>query len=217
MATFNPDSVDGHVADTGNDLTFTNLRDEAGSLEDDTSAEVRVAEIGASTTSAQYANLYRGFMLFTTSGLGAGAEIVSANIQIYVSAVTNGLAGEASANSTIILVDGTPASDTELANSDFANAKFGTTVLGESVTQENLNTSAYNTITLNLDGIAAIDPEGITKLGTMSRWDLDDTVTGLTWGSNELQSIRRQTTAGENPPILTVNLPGGNNSYSYIM
>lgn len=200
-------TVDGVVYTNGGaDDTFSNLRTAAGTVANDTTANSLFAYIGASTTSNQYSLLGRSIFLFDTSSIGAGATISSATWSGYGTSTQDNLNGASSANSVLVLVASTPASNTALAAADYG--QLGTTDFGRSVTQENWSTVAYNDTTINASGIAAINKTGVTKFGIRYGWDFDNTTTGLTWASSGIQKVYgyfADQTGTANDPKLVVN------------
>lgn len=115
----------------------------------------------------------RGFFLFDTSSLGAGATISSA----VISFAGTGTAETNDFTDTFHIVSSSPASNTTLDNADFdqvGSTSFGSMNVGDWA--QSLNT--YNNITLNASGIAAINKTGITKFATRTGLDLNNTTPG---------------------------------------
>ena len=210
-STFKPDAdpetntFDGIVFRAGVDVSLSTLIAGNGTGISDASAAERTAGIRASTTSGQYQNIVRGLFLFNTAtlpdtdGIDAGTKI-----GFYGHAsTTNGLSGQASANSVNVLVESTTTSDTGATASDYQ--AIGSVDFGRSAQQDSWNTGSYNDITMNASGRANISKTAISYFGTRYGWDFDDTTTGLTWASNATQATYAEHAEnGSNEPLLTV-------------
>lgn len=192
-STFYPDanpetsSVDGQVFRNAVDESLATIRAGAGVGFDDNVDSLQAPMLQASTTSGQYQSLIRAVFLFDTSTLPDTDTISSATLSVYVTATTDTLSGSASANSVMVAVASTPASNTALAASDYGNV--GSVDFGRSAQQDALSTNAYNAITLNASGIANISKTGVSGFALRYGWDFDNTTTGLTWASNASQRI----------------------------
>lgn len=158
-------SVDGYVGRFGVDESFATIVAGVGTggLGDaDASAFVYLR---GSSTSNQFDQLRRAFLLFDTSSLGAGATISAATLSLWGVAKDNALGA-----SDLAVVATNPASNTSLTDSDFQTA--GSTSFG-SVTYAGFDgtNSTYTDITINATGRAAIEKTGITKYGARLEWD----------------------------------------------
>lgn len=205
-------TVDGRVTRNGVDQAFGTIRAGAGVEADDSTGEMNVAKIVASSTSNQYADVTRSIFLFDTSSLPDDAVISAATFSFWKTAANDTLTAGASANSTLELVAATPASNTALVAADFA--QVGSTSFGSSAVHNSLNNGAYNDITLNATGIAAISKTGITKFAIRYKWDLDNTTTGITWGSGgEIRTVisyaETADTTQDPKLVITYDLPVG--------
>lgn len=198
-------TVDGHVNDTGNDLTFSNLRLEPGSGFADSGTGNIVNIIGASATTDQYANLYRAILLYDTSSIPDTNNLDSATHSHHITSRVDTLSGAASANSAQVLVSSAPASDTALAAGDFDSV--GSTEFGRSAKQADLTDGAYSDITLNASGLNNISKTGVSKFALRYGFDFDNTTTGITWSANQTQEIlakAAETTGTTQDPKLVV-------------
>lgn len=164
-------TFDGRVVRGSVDQTLTNIRSGAGNGSSDTDATYQAPRLVASTTTNQFAALYRAIWLFDTSAIPADATINSATLRLYCTAKTTGLG-----TPELDIVGSNPASNTAVANADYGNVN--TTVHG-SIAGASVSTSAYNDITL---ATTAITKAGITKLGGRLNWDTDNSFTG-SWSS----------------------------------
>jgi hypothetical protein len=215
--TFNPDadpetsSVDGVVARSSVDQTYSALRTGAGNNHDDTTTgSLNMAVIEASTTTNQFKSIWRGIFVFDTSGLGNIGSITSATFKVYVEGKADQLGG----SHEVALVDTTPASDTDLVDADYG--QVGTTKQATNLTVSSITTSAYNTWTLDATGRASINPTGKTKFAL--RIERDRANSEPPWGSLELTRIFGQYAGGANPPELSVTyLDAVEGAYSYFM
>lgn len=149
--------------------------------------------------SDDYAHMRRGVTLFDTSSL-SGATVDSANwAQWMVSALTFFTDPQ-----YLHLCSTAPASNTALANSDFDIANWGSVSFGISLEYGSITTGAYEVIALNASGLAAIDTEGITKIGQRGSDDFTNTAgTGL-GGSQQLGVHYADQTGTANDPYLEV-------------
>jgi len=222
-ATYYPDAdaesttVDGQVWVSGENSTFSTLRSTAGSAARDNATEEAVY-IAASSTTDQYSMLTRAPTLFDISGLAAGASISAATYSFWFWEEGNGLSGDNSVNSKVVLDDCSPASNTALQSSDFNIANWGGNDYGRSVQQDALTVSQYEDITINASGITFIETaqsgDGIVKFGMRYGWDFDNTTTGLTWASSAYQGIYFAMadyagTTRDPKLVLTYTLPSG--------
>lgn len=163
----------------------------------------------------EYNRNYRAFTLFDTSAIVDTDVIDSAIYSLYIlNDFRNFLSGEDSANSTFVVVETSPASNTALVDADYQqHVQQHGVVMGESQIQANISASGYEDVTLNSAGRDFISKTGITKLGTASRWDLDDTATGLTWVINALQfylaSFADETGTTQDPKLVVTSSAAG--------
>ena len=204
-------TVDGQADRSGVDEALGTIRGGAGVAANDTNVTDAITRLVCSGTVNQYARLLRSIFLFNTVNLGDGSTIDSATFSLFGDSKSNAQSGESSANSTQELVASTPASNTALVAADFA--QLGSTSFGSSVTQANWSNVAYNDITINATGLSNISKTGVTKFGIRSKWDLDNTVTGLTWGIDAAQGISGifadTTGTSTDPKLAVVYTPAG--------
>ena len=205
-STFYP-SLDGRTYRHAVDETFATLLVGAGTGATYADTTSPAGEIGSSTTTNQFNQLVRAMFLFDTSAIPDTDGIDSAVLSLYCSSKSNLLSGEGSANSAIVLMASTPASNSELVAAD--HTQYGTTEFGRTGIQSGISTAAYTDITLNVSGEADISKTGISKFGTKYGWDFDATSTGLTWASNVLQNIKiynsEQTGTDKDPKLVVVH------------
>lgn len=109
----------------------------------------------------------RVYILFDSSSLGSAAVVNSGTLSLFggTKKDTN------SDDPTFNIYAGTPASNTDIAATDFAIANFGSTAFSTAITHDNWSVTSYNDFTLNTNGLAAIDTNGISKFSR--RWDGD--------------------------------------------
>lgn len=206
-------TVDGTVYRDGVDQTMGNIRAGAGTGFLDNATDDQFVYMKGSVTAGQFQKLLRAIFLFDTSALTTDATISATTFSLVVDGTTDGMIGSTSANSVMVLVASTPASNTGLANGDYGN--LGTTDFGRSATQTNLvaDGATYNDISANASGIAAVSKTSITKFGIKYGWDFDNTTTGLTAILND--NVQRvfgefsdQTGTGRDPKlVVTYTLP----------
>jgi len=169
-------TVDGGVERDGDNAVFSTVRGAVGTGSSPTATAGHIANAKSSATTNQFAGIARGIMLFNTSGLGV-VEISSATISLQFVALSNAL-GEPSLD----IVASSPASNGNLVSADYS--QLGNTVYGD-LPYSSASTGAYNDITLNSSGESAISTSGITKFGTRTGWDTDNSFGG-TWVANSL-------------------------------
>lgn len=149
----------------------------------------------------------RLFLPFDTSSIPAGATIISATLNVYVTAIQdNSLDGYDYIN----VVQTTQGDSTLLATKDYNEAGATTTpTLGAtSINLGSLTTSAYNTFTLNATGLTWIKTSGqtsscgtttgVTCLGIREGHDIDNK------DVSQLNIASITTSEGTNKPYLTV-------------
>ena len=207
--TFYPDydpettTVDGGVATQGGAAgTFASVRAKAGTLAQPSSGENTAVQILATGSSNQYNEMFRGYTLFDTSGIGSGQVVTTATLSLWVADKgANGM------GQSITIVQGVPASNTDLVAADYATANF-------TMTQQNttdlawasITLSAYNDFVLNATGRGNINTTGITKFGIVSDLDRDNGTPTWSSGANAYFNIRWADQAGfTNDPKLMVD------------
>lgn len=172
-ATYYPDadpetsSVDGYAGDSGNNLTFANLKLEAGTLSSSAGATIYSSRIKSSTTTNQWAEMWRVIFLFDISAI-AGATISDVVFSLYGTAKWD----NNNATPSVNVYSSNPASNTTIAAGDFVYTRFGTTPYCDTaITYANwiIADPFWNDFIFNAAGItfaqAAADGDGILKLG----------------------------------------------------
>lgn len=197
--------VDGRAIRGSVDETFTTIRNGAGNSSADGNAIENYGSLTATTTSNQYSFMFRCIFCFDTSSIGGGATINSATLSLFGTDKSNGLGSP-----TLDIVSSTPASTSTLASSDYGN--LGTTVFSD-IAYASFSTSAYNDFSLNASGLSNISKTSISKFGTRTGWDTDNSFGG-SWSSGavtKLTGYMADQTGTSNDPKLTVTytLPGG--------
>jgi len=156
-------SVDGTVfAYEVGGVDWATLVAHAGNGYSDESSTNNVCRIRERSTSAnKWREIQRGIILFDTSSIPSNFTIEGAVLSLYGSSKSDGLSISIDVN----IYSSNPASDTGLENGDFA--RLGSIPFCDTpITYNNWVLEGYNNFTLNAAGIAAIDKEAITKLGT---------------------------------------------------
>jgi hypothetical protein len=177
--------IDGVVSQSGTNVTFATLRAGAGNGHlDDAYGEMDAALLGADTTTDRFDRLVRGIFGFNTSVIGS-ETIVSAVFSLVPTTLQQTGIGD----TDVDIVTASPASEANFVNSDFAIANFGSTRLATGKSISTLVNDTRAEWTLNASGLAAINTSGNTMLGTLLKWDLDDSFTG-TWVSNGTTKMR---------------------------
>lgn len=170
-------TIDGQVERSGVDETWSAIRNGAGNAVNTGSVAILAAGVGCSTTTDQFASLFRGIFTFDTSALAGGT----------VTAVTLSLVGHTKAfflsgSPSLHVAGATPASNNNLVAADYSQVQrvsFG------SIAYADFNTdgTTYNDIVLNASGLAQINTAGITRFSTQLDSDIND---APTWASGGL-------------------------------
>lgn len=155
--------------------------------------------------------LYRSFVLFDSSILGAGALISAATFSGYCTTKVDDDLSLGSSKS-IRLVQTTPASNTAITTDDFEQT--GTTAGATDKTVASFSTAAYNDFALNATGISWISPIGITKLGMRHTADIDNTTPNAPGAADDysLMYISSADVADttQDPKLFITYTPGAN-------
>jgi len=199
-------SCDGPIWRNGVDESFATIRAGAGVGVGTGGSEDQVAYLAASSTSNQFAQLWRGFFGFDTSSLGLSASITAATLSLWVTARGNGLGAGGNAH----VAGATPASANALSTADFGNVdrtSFG------SVSISGITTGAYTDWTFNSSGLAAVNGSGVTTLSLQTEHDLTGSFAG-TWASTAVLQVQAyfvdQTGSANDPKlVVTYTPPGG--------
>lgn len=203
----NPEStsVDG-LASHGADGTWTSIVNGAGDFGSDSGSNWSATLIQSASGANVWSNNRRAIVLFDTSGMGTGASVASSVFSFvpYAQADPQGWAP------TFRLVSSAPASNTAVVAGDY-DSVTGTQHGTADLTYAGLTLDAYNAITLNATGEAAIDVEGVTKLGMReATYDIADTAP--TWAASKLLyvHVRAADTSGTatDPKLVTEYTPG---------
>lgn len=194
FASFTSGAGDGYVGQT-NPSWATVRNNTVGNDTDYISTTMRI--IGEVSGGNYF--IYRGFLPFDTSSLGAGASIASASLGINVTAVnTNG--------HNIYIVTATQASNTQLVDEDYD--QLGT--VAQSDNPLDGTSTGDKSQALNATGISNISLTGFTKLGLRSNADFNNStpvdIRDTNIGTSE------NVTPG-NRPTLTVTLGSGSSHF----
>lgn len=165
-------------ANSGYDETFSTIRNGSGTSSSATSTTFSLHSLVSSATTNQFKIMTRGLFVFDTSSLTSSATISSATINIYGSSKLSNLGSPST-----YIVSSSPASTSSISDSDYSN--LGTTSFA-SQTYANFSTTSYNVFNLDANGISNISKVGVSKFGSRSSWDNDNSFGG-TWG-NTLQT-----------------------------
>ena len=198
-------TCDGVIWRNGVDESFATIRAGAGNGVVTGGAEDQLAYLAASTTSNQFAQMWRGFVGFDTSALTSSAAVSAAGLSLWVTAAQNGLGAGGNAH----VAGATPATANTLSTSDFGNVQrtsFGSVSVG------GITTGTYTEWSLNATGRAAVSTTGVTNLSLQTEHDLNGTFGG-TWSSGTLvqvQAYHADQTGSANDPkfVVTYTVPG---------
>lgn len=185
-------SVDGTCGIEGQDAAFTTVRGGNGTDANDTATSREMVQIKTSTSGDPdyfWNTIRRGLVVWDASGITDSDSVDSAIASLEKSgSSTNGLNGDTHDNSRMVLVESAPGTNTAVVAGDFQT--MSATSFGESAKQTDL-VSGYNPITLNASGLANISfgAGTVCAFGYRYKWDNIDSVTGLTWASNQRMGI----------------------------
>lgn len=154
-------TVDGWVREAVGcpECTWADLRDGPGDSSGDSGDYIRIS-MYAWRNEGEWSNLYRSILLFDTSTIGPGHTILSASLRVKVKVRQ---VGYEAWSPTYTIVSSLPAQNFTLQNSDYAT--LGILRLSEIIGMAEFVPERILYFDLNADGLLAIDPEGITKLG----------------------------------------------------
>jgi hypothetical protein len=200
--TFSPDphaettSVDGYCVEN-TAQSWSSLRADVGSSHNDTSSPLIIALLSSALTN-QFYNMHRSICLFDTSSL-TGQTVTEATLGATYYTHSNTYPETAG----VALVGSTPASNTDLVNSDYM--ELGDTRYCDSDV-EDTSWSGVMTWSMNATGIAAIDIDGITKLGLVLGFDFDNSPPTWTASGKQanLQVRSAENTGTASDPYLEV-------------
>ena len=142
-------------------------------------------------------DIYRSFILFDTSSIPDGDTIDSAILSMYTLNVVD---GSNDAQSYIVIVSSSPASNTAIVNGDYN--QVGSIDFGKvDMTIQSINT--YTDFTLNTSGIANISKTGISKFGAREGHDFENIAIANSTTSY-IRYSQAETTGTSNDPKLVV-------------
>jgi len=184
---------------------WTTIRAGAGTSANYVDDEQKVAV--SANGSNSFTTLNRLFFPFDTSDLPDGATIDSAVLHLVGSGKANG-AGLSDENAGIVIVSGTPASNSQLQASDFS--QIGTTAFGsKTYTDITSDGASYFEIELNSDGKNYIDDTGYTVLVAKSYADQSDTNPQTTTGETRTYFFMSEKTGTASDPFLEIEYTEG--------
>lgn len=181
---------DAHDQTAGNGASYTG------------STDARVGAYWRSAGQASY--IFRGFLPFDTSGIGAGNTLTDAVLYIYPQSINDSLND---AKSYIAVVQTTQASTSEITTADYdqCGAINNPTKGSGDYDISSATTSAYSALTLNATGIGWINTSGWTKLGLREGHDLEDSFPSLTPSKyEEMQCYSSEDTGTARDPYLYI-------------
>jgi len=212
-STFYPDahvestSVDGLFWHAQANQTWATLVGGAGSGHRDEDATDRYIGLQCGTTSAKFSYCVRGAFLFDASAISG---IVSAGtFSLYGTAKVDGSGTSDSAN----IYESAPAANDDLVDGDFDS--LGSTIFCDTaIAYGDYNTSGYNDWAINAAGItflqAAVDGDGIVKLGTRGNIDVSGTPSWVS-GAWDYFDCEMADNAGNKPKLVVTHAAAGIN------
>jgi hypothetical protein len=158
---------------------LSTIRSGDGSSYDVSTTSINI-QLNCGTVSGGYSFLYRTFICFDTSSIGAGSLISSALLYIrgqikynFIGSPSFCITGQYQSASNI------------LSNSDYSKVYD---ITFSSISYNDFSITSYNNLTLNSDGLNFINKTSITKLACRFSWDVDNSFTG-TWGNGGYSTI----------------------------
>ncbi len=183
--------MDGVVQRADVDESFAEIltgRGTQANSEIDVDSAVR---LNASATANGFRTLRRGVFLFDTSAIPANAVVHDVTLVLYVT-------GKSQALGSICLdvVESRPENNSRLQAGDyggFGSESRGTLQYNEAVVD------SYNQIAIDPE---AVQPGGMTRLGTISGWELGQEFTGVwsSWAASYIQ-VAYSETGGKAPKL----------------
>ena len=190
-------TVDGSMRHyTGADLAWATIRGGAGTDAFPVVDGGSYCDIWSGAT-ANWLQITRGILTFDTSGLPDDATIASASLSVYFYDRVDDF------TQTIYLCDATPASNNALVAGDYA--QVGTTKYSAGNTFASITLGQFTSISLNATGLAAISKTGITKIGSRSSSDIDNSEPGFVANKKSYLAGYYADQGSPYVPYLTIN------------
>src|SRR5208337_3736030 len=157
-----------------------------------------LTEIASYTSTNNWYYLYRSFLSFDTSSLGAGVSVSAAVLSAYVLTVTDALGCSPNAD----VYTWTPASNANtIVNADFS-ACGSVSQTGSPLAYSSITTGAYNAF--NFNTFANINQTGVSCF-SMRNANYDTAATAPTWSANKSSYIQTYSADwGSNEPKLVI-------------
>lgn len=177
----NPESttVDGYAQHGGGSVAWSTLRGSSGNFSEDDGTDYTFAYWSAAGTLNEWDTIARGIFLFDTTIIDTGSTVSAGSFIFYCPGKTAPADTDVTKRE-LRLASSAPASNTALTGTDYAT--LGNTSLG-ALAYSSITASASNTITLNASGLTNVTKGGISKFGTRSGADQDDTAP--TWAGSD--------------------------------
>ncbi len=134
--------------------------------------EASTTELPCDTGTSGWLGLGVGFYLFDTSALTSSATLSSATFSVFGQS-----SGGNTFNTSIVVTNSNPDSNTAIAGADYSDhtTQMATEYGASRLANGSFSTSAYNNFSLNATGLSNVSKTSITKLGTRSSADFDNT------------------------------------------
>ena len=146
-------------------------------------------------------DIYRGFLLFSTSSLTSGATVTAGTLSIVPNSTAN---FDNDGDDWVNVFSSNPASNTALANGDFpqvGNALDNPTEGSTRVDISGVSTGAYLNFALNASGLTWISQTGVSKFGLREGHDC---IASLPASNNEIIWRTADTAGTTSDPKLVV-------------
>ncbi len=164
------DSVDGRVARLGQQLSWSDVHDGAGT-QADTGTTAAVVHVRADGVFATWLAIHRIISTFPTNTIPAAAQVIEAKLRLYcIFKLIEGLLVP-----TVAVFESNPASYNDLVPADYGQTMA--VPLSELIPMADIPVDDFTTWTLNQAGLDKIVPGGVTKLALReATWDAPNVV-----------------------------------------
>lgn len=163
-------TVDGYAQHGGGSVAWSTLRSSAGNFSEDNSTDYTFAYWSAAGTLDQWDTIARGIFLFDTTPINSASTVSAGSFIFYCTGKTAPSDADATKRE-LRLASSAPASNTAITGTDYAT--LGNTSLG-ALAYASITASASNTVPLNASGLSNVTKGGISKFGTRSGADQDN-------------------------------------------
>jgi hypothetical protein len=194
-------TVDGYVARSGQNASWSSVRGGAGTAASASDAAATFVRATATTTTDQFSRITRSIFTFDTHLIGAGSVPTAGAFSIRIDYLTNNYA---TWTANVGLYGATPADWNNLVNADYGQC--GTTAFSDAPQAfADLVDETRESWALNAAGLAAVDVEGISGFSCRFVDDAADNAPAWTSGADcQCNCDYADQTGTDNDPQLVV-------------